>query len=815
MSIGISHAETTQATIVPTKHIQPFLEKHCINCHGPEKQKGQLRFDDISWSISTNDKAQHWQDILDVLNANEMPPEEKPQPEKEELLEVLNTLTKTLTTARKRLTASGGDITMRHLNRREYVNSIRDLFGIHISEDALPEDSESESFDTAGSAQYFSSINFGRYYELGTKVAKEGLKWSAKPYQEPRSTTHHPGKSWIKRMESNLAKARKQKQLLAEGKTWKEAGFKDEVEKRLFVQRYEGRNGPVEQYLDRLNGRNNGLYLFNGLRETDEAVVHMDRIDPRAAYRLKIHAGAVAGVPEERKFLYARTRSHSEHKVMKVTGTEANPSILPFLTTPTLFSDDHRNAVHIYECSPYLGYSAKFKSYQKKIGDKTDFASIYIDKIEVEGPFYPSKTNFFGELIAKEGKDLSGPKKARELIKEFAYQAFRHIEPETSYINKLVDYFEQKMSEGDRYEEAMSKTLGVVLTSPNFLYIQEAPTNNSITAKEFVIRLAYFLWSSPPDEELYKLAESGTLHSVVLKEQVVRMLADRKADNFFRGFIGQWAEIDRFHAISVDSQNFFQYNNGVQASATQEVYEFFKVLVKENLPIENIIHSNFAVINRHLGQYYGIPGVKSDDFQKVRLQKNSKRGGFLTQTAFLTMGSNGERSSPVIRGTLVLDKILNDPPPPPPPNVPELGSTVKKPLSNREMVKLHQSQTQCASCHNRIDPIGFGMENYDAIGRFRTREKVGKSEQDIESGGTLVSGITFDGIDELKKLLGTQKHRLAREFIESMTSYGIGRDIEFSDDTAIQKLTVDCLEDDFRLQAMIYRIISSPLFRSK
>ncbi|MFC5051845.1 DUF1592 domain-containing protein [Rubritalea spongiae] len=812
--VGISKAETTQATIVPTKHIQPFLEKHCINCHGPEKQKGQLRFDDISWSISTNDKAQHWQDILDVLNANEMPPEEKPQPEKEELLEVLNTLTKTLNTARKRLTASGGEITMRHLNRREYVNSIRDLFGIHISENALPEDAESENFDTAGSAQYFSSVNFERYYDLGTKIAREGLNWSGKPYQEPSKVTRYPGQHGNKRLKSSIADAQKKKQQLEAGVHWKKVGFKDEVDKRLFLDRYEGRYGLSEKYLDRLKGRE-GSYIFNGLRGTDDATIHLDKADPRAAYRLKIYAGTVAGTPEARHYLYTRTRSHSEHKVMKVTGTEQNLGTLEFLTTPKLLSDDKRNAVTFYEASPFLTYDRKFKNYQRQIGDKTDFASIYIDRVDVEGPFYPKKSNFFGNLISKEGKDLAGPDNARELIKKFAYEAFRRQTPETAYINELVDYFEQNIEAGDRYEEAMSKTLGVVLTSPNFLYIQESPTSNSITAREFVIRLSYFLWSSPPDEELYQLAESGTLHSEVLKEQVVRMLADRKAESFFKGFMDQWAEIDRFHAISVDPQEYFHYNKGVQASATQEVYEFFKVLVKENLPVENIIDSDFVVINQHLGHYYGIAGAQSDDFQKVPLPQKTKRGGFLTQTAFLTMGSNGERSSPVIRGTMVLDKILNDPPPPPPPNVPELGLNVKEPLSNREMVKLHQSQTQCSSCHSRIDPIGFGMENFDAIGRFRTREKIGKSELDIEAGGTLVSGITFNGIDELKTLLKTQRHRLAREFIESMASYGIGRDMEFSDDTAIHELTVKCLDDDFRLQAMIYRIISSPLFRSK
>lgn len=801
---------TAQPTEVDPMHMRPFLENNCISCHGPDKQKGQLRFDTIDWTIANNDQAQHWQDILDVLNADEMPPEDEPRPEKEELLNVLNSLTKTLVTARMRLTDNGGVITMRHLNRREYVNSVRDLFGVHISEDSIPVDADSANFDTIGSDQFFSSVRFDRYLDLGTRVANEGLKWSARPQAQPQTVRHQAEKRLVPRLKGQVKDASAKMKLIEAGKTWQEIGFNDAVDMKLFKDRYDGRYGSKERYLKRPNAES-GMYIFNGIQDTRSFTVHNDRIDPRGVYRVKVNAGTLKDTHPERHFLYVS--GVESLGTLKVTGTEFRPEIQEILFTPKLLADDRRNQLKFSECAPV----DRFTTYLKKIGDTTNFAAIWVDWVELEGPFYAEKENFFGNLISKRGEGLGSPEKARELIEKFVYKAFRHKRPEPEYVDKLHEFFQENLREDGDYNKAMGQTLGVVLASPGFLYVEETPAENrQLTQREFAIRLAFFLWSSPPDDELYRLAENGALfEGNELKRQVLRMLNDRKADAFYEGFMGQWAELDRFHAISVDRDAYFRYNNAVQTSASREVIEFFEVLVKENLPVDNLIDSNFVVVNSHLANYYGIQGVQTNEFQKVSIPANSNRGGFITQAAFLTMGSNGERSSPVIRGTMVLDKILNDPPAPPPPNVPELGSDIDMPFPNRKMVELHQTQTVCASCHSRIDPIGFGMENYDAIGMYRTHEKVGKFDQPIERGGKLVSGIAYRDMEELKSLLKTQKHKLAKEFIESLVSYGIGRTIEFSDTDAILDLVNRCQYDGYSMQNMIYKIVSSQLFTSK
>ena len=806
---------TAQPTDIDATHMRPFLENNCISCHGPDKQKGQLRFDTIDWTITNNDQAQHWQDILDVLNADEMPPEDEPRPEKEQLLAVMNSLTKTLVTARMRLTDNGGVITMRHLNRREYVNSIRDLFGINISEDAIPEDADSGNFDTVGRDQYFSSVRFDRYLELGTRVANEGLNWSARPLQKPQATRMELGDREAKQMKKGLDELQSTMAKIKAGKTWKELDFKEEVDMKTFVQRFEGRSSGPKLYLS-LPRAQTGLYLYNNNRSTDTYTIPINKADPRGTYRLRFNAGALEGTHPARHFIYAS--DDAPLGAFRVNGSVSRPEYVEMLSTPTLFGDNgRRNGVTIMECSPYKGINNRFNAYLKKIGDETKNPAIWLDWVEVEGPYYAHKDNFFGKLISKTEEDLGRPEKARDLIEKFAFKAFRHKQPEPEYVDKLHAFYEQTLRDEKDYKKAMSQTLGVILASPGFLYIEESSSENRrLSPREFAIRLAFFLWSSPPDDELYRLAENRALFDgSELKRQVARMLNDHKADAFYEGFMGQWAELDRFNAISVDPNAYYQYNEGVRTSASREVTEFFEVLVKENLPVDNLIDSNFVVINSHLANYYGIRGVQTNEFQKVPISSNSTRGGFITQAAFLTMGSNGERSSPVIRGTMVLDKILNDPPPPPPPNVPELGSEIDTPLPNRKMVEVHQTQSACASCHSRIDPIGFGMENYDAIGMYRTHEKVGKFNEPIEQGGKLVSGIAYRDMEELKRLLKTQEHKLAKEFVESLVSYGIGRTIEFSDTDAIFDLVNKCQYDGYALQNMIYKVVSSQLFISK
>lgn len=809
---------TGHSTFVDHSKVNPFIEQHCVHCHGPDKQKGQVRLDTLSRDINNNDTAQLWQDVLDVLNSGEMPPVEEPRPPQEPLLDVMNSLTKTLVTARKRLTDHGGVITMRRLNRREYSNTIRELFGFEVSESLIPEDADTESYDTVGADQFFSSSHFELYYELGKKVAEEGFKWSGKEYGEPKKREMQLEKKRNKDMQERIDKGDRLVAMKEAGKSWKEMGFKDEGAMKIYFSQLNMKYLGSVDYM-KLRHVNNGIYLGRYTPFSDRIFLNFGD-DPRSTYRVKINAGLVNhNVPEARKFLVAKGPEGHELP-LKIQGTPNRPQTVEFLKTLSMGSYK-KLRYEISENKPNI----RTNTYLKRIHPKGDRASIWVDWIEIEGPFYDRKTNFFGELLNPkfsnkyDGQRMDTDAKAREFIQIFAYEAFRRETPDPEFIDLLVAFFEESRAQGKRYKEAMGEVIALILASPSFLYIQETykqPPHRTIDERSMAIRLAYFLWSSPPDDELYRVAESGKIFDQnTVKQQIRRMLNDRKADDFYEGFMSQWAELDRYEAISVDPNEYINFTPGVQVSAYKEVIEFFKTLVKENLPVHNLIDSDFVVINSQLANHYGLTNVNNNNFEKVSISSKTNRGGLITQTAFLTMGSNGERSSPVIRGTMVLDKILNDPPPPPPPNVPELGAEARRPLSNRQMVELHQQQTVCASCHSRIDPIGFGMENYNAIGQWRINEKVGKEEQRIQQGGRLVSGIRYQDINDLKRLLKTQRHKLAKELIESMLAYGLGRTIEFSDADQIDALVKRSQYDDFAMQGMIHKIVTSPLFTTK
>ncbi|MEP3477846.1 MAG: DUF1592 domain-containing protein [Fuerstiella sp.] len=792
--------------------LAPFLTKHCLRCHGENEPEGQVRVDQLDWDISNNNTAQRWQDLLDVLNASEMPPEDEEQPSTEELVSVLRVLTKSVEHARKRLTDTGGEIAMRRLNRREYAGTIRELIGLRIPLELIPADAESDSFDTVGADQYFTSSHFEQYLELSTGIVKKAFSWADKPRKKLSVQRNDPEGKINRVAEKRFKEQREKLALIQRSKSWKEAGFSDEGEMNLFINRSK-KESVDARYLSYPRIRE-GQYLAppNHLKR---ATMNL-RADPRATYRFRIHGGVREGQIPLRHFVGIHRGNDLD--VVKVMGTESNPKSVE-ITTSLPFGSTGLISMQILA----------LHGQDKKTDPDGDWAPIWIDYMEFEGPIYPQDRSFFETLIyptePTRGKNKLpwNDKNAEQLIRQFAQVAFRGVKPSERYVAKLAKLFAKNRTEGQSFQQAITEPLAIVLASPQFLFVQESKPASSgrqpLSDRELAIRLAYFLWSCPPDQRLKELVAQGTLSSdVVLRQQVNRMLDDPKADAFFEGFASQWAELDRFDAITVDPKKFLKFSDGLRQSARREVVEFFKLMVQEDLPVDNLIDSNFVVVDALLQQHYELENSSSfasGGFEKLSLSPKSPRGGLLGQMAFLTLGSNGERSSPVIRGAWVLDKILHDPPSPPPPNVPELGAASRTPVTNRQMVVLHQKQVVCYSCHKKMDGIGFGFENFDTIGRWRDTESVRKKQVRIEPGGTLASGESFQDIHELKKLLLAQKHHLAQELCESLTAYGIGRTIEFSDSGRVRAILETSRGQDFRIRSMISEIVVSSLFRTK
>ncbi len=799
--------------------LEPFFKKHCVGCHGPKRQEGQVRFDNATWEITNNDTAQRWQDVLDQLNGGDMPPRDAKQPSNDELAKALDSLTGAVLEARRRLTDHGGEIKMRRLNRREYSNTIRHLFGFSVAPDDIPDDGEIATFDTVGSEQLFTSSHFEKYLDLGKRVAFDSFRFNLSPRRDVKTERTQPEQRVTKRMRQKLADLDRKMALKKAGATWQEMGFKDEGEMEIIFRQWDSRAEVPRRYLQ-YPLVDSGVYISD-VAKWASAAMHTDI---RGEYVIRIHGG-VQGDPNDLRKIVRVWSRHRIRGTVRMAGTPDKPETVEMRAQQPMgrsqLGTTIRENVPENTINSMRGYLNKLQGPAERTDPR---AAVWIDWIEIEGPYYPKHRPKWEEILYPGGPSqrhspyIWNEAKIRELIEKFAFEACRRRTPEAEYVDALHAIYQRNRAAGQSQRDAMIEVMGIVLASPGFLFIEEetpvAAGKQPLTNRELAIRLSYFLWSAPPDDELYAADLSDP---AVYAQQLDRLLTDPRAVAFRDGFISQWAELDRYDAITVDNRKHIHFNEGVQQDAKQEVREFFGALIEENLPVSNLIDSDFVVINSSLAVHYGIdlPNPKTDEFQKVMLSADSPRGGLMTQTAFLTTGSNGERSSPVIRGALVMEKLLHDKPAPPPPNVPELGAASKTPKTNREMVELHQQQAVCASCHKKMDVIGFGLENFDTIGRWRDTERVGNRQVPIEPGGELPDGSEFKDVQELKTVLLSHEDRLAKELVESILAYALGRTIEFSDSDDVEAIVSRLKKDGFRVRSMIREVALSQLFRSR
>lgn len=788
---GTSLDTNRHETVVNREALAPFLETHCVSCHGPDKQKAQFRVDHFDFAISDNGEALHYQDVLDVLNSGEMPPEDEPQPTRDELELVIGSLTGDLFEARKRLASSGGKVEMRRINRREYAATIDHLFGFVPVASRIPQDGDIENFDTVGSRQHFTTEHLDQYYELGRDILRTGFDWAGK--REPlKSTRQDPEQSWNSRFQKSI-------------EDWK--GQTGKVV-RLSKMRV--------KYLARPNVET-GVYLDEPLRHLQYAF----RVDPRATYRVKVSAGIEGEVQPYRRFIRV-SNNEGVSSVFRIDGTPENPSESVSVVRPfALQGGKIGGYVGEDRSGAWLShYLNSLKNYEGI--DPNQEGLIWIDSFTIEGPFYPEQRSFFDTLLCPEEPTPEAPSEmvwndenAGDLITRFTKEAFRHRDVDPEFLAGLASYFGKQREKGSTFEEAMIDTLAVVLASPGFIFLNEesAPSNESreLSPRDAAIRLSYFLTSGPPDAALFEAVQSGAMSDPeAYRAEIVRILEENNRQ-LAEGFFSQWADFVRFDSISI-SKKFPTFNSGLRYSMKEEAISFFQTLIDENLPVSHLIQSDFVTVNAQLATHYGIPGVTSNEFEKVSLPAGSPRGGYLSQGAFLVAGSNGERTSPTVRGMLLLNRFLNDPPPPPPPNVPELGSDTDKPLTNRELVKLHQSQVQCSSCHKKMDSIGLAIENFDTIGRWRESEKVWQDEAPIAISGLLNETEEFSSFSEFQSTLLKHEEDLARAMVEALLTYGLGRDIEFTDEPHIDEILEKTRPNRFRVQDLIAAVAQSPLF---
>ena len=419
-------------------------------------------------------------------------------------------------------------------------------------------------------------------------------------------------------------------------------------------------------------------------------------------------------------------------------------------------------------------------------------------------------------LIALEDAETN----LRDALQRFAIEACRGKELPDSFVDRLEGVYAMNRKAGKRHQEALVETVAVILASPRFLYLSE-PGEGNLPPMALASRLSFFLLGTPPDSTLRELAEGGTLTKPdILAAQTDRLMNEPEfLADFVEPFAHQWLGMERLDFFEFNIRRYPDFDKSTKEAARQEVSESIAHVVQENLSLTNLLHTDYIVVNSLLANYYGIEGVEGDAFRAVGISEDSPRGGLPGMVAVHAMGSNGEESNPVERGAWVLRKLLNDPPPPAPANVPQITRLSDQLLTTRERLTIHQKEPQCASCHRKIDPIGFGFENFDAAGRWRTEGDYEYRNQrkswNIDASGKLHNGPAFSDFFELRDQIASQEKEFATGFARALVSYALGRPAGFSDRDLIEQMVERAKQKDYASRECFHALIQSKPFQSK
>jgi len=557
-------------------------------------------------------------------------------------------------------------------------------------------------------------------------------------------------------------------------------------------------------------------------------------------YVLRVRLAAAPEARPEQKFLEVgmHPRNGMVRATFAVTGTMEQPQMVEFPFSLTRVQDDPGDrTLFIREKGAWDNNEEGGRKRQESvtrngIGPE---AVLWIDYLEIARLDLDAVTGAPAiraiGLPLDEKSPAPAPEEVKAAIGRFASVAFRGTEASAGFVDKLAALHAGQIAAGVKPREALRETLSVVLASPMFLYLAEPSPDGkrrSLTGPELAARLSYFLWGSPPDATLLGLGESGELMTPeVLAAQAVRLLDDPRSEDLVHGFVHQWLGMDRIEFFEVNRPKYPRFDDSTRLAAKNEIYETFAHLLRENAPVSDLLKSDYVVINRLLADYYGIPGVEGDAFRKVALSPGSPRGGLLGMAAVSFMGGNGDHTSPVERGAWVLRKLLHDPPPPAPANVPQIARLAGKVLTTRERLLAHQEEAQCASCHRKIDPIGFGLENFDAVGQWRNEDsyqvmdETGKPVPDakktwtIDPAAELHKGPAFRDYFELRDLIAARSEDFGRGFSEALVEYALGRPIGFGDEPLIDAMVAGAKGEDFGVRAFIHSLVASEAFRTK
>jgi hypothetical protein len=794
---------TTRAQPSSTEPARPAwtpretLTRYCVTCHNDRLKTAGLSIaaldpDDVA------PQADVWEKIVRKLRAGVMPPAGRPRPDKQAYTNLVGHLESHLDRAAAAAPDPGRPDTFHRLNRSEYQNAIRDLLALDIDVSALlPNDDATFGFDNIASALKMSPTLMERYLAAARKISRAAV--GAAP-GGPAIDTYRmaPDASQEAHVEGLPLGTRGG--ALIRHTFLQDGEYAIKAKLALDTQDNVPRYDEPHQLEISIEGTRLGLFTLEPEPDSDEIKRKANDDFRQAGFRRNIDA---------------------EWQVQVAVKAGLHDVAVTFLEKPAAELD----AVRPGAFRP-LRLALKQPFARRYIGgyfnDETR-SGPYLGSVTISGPFNssgpgdtPSRRRIF---ICKPSTTADERTCARAILAGLARRAYRR-EVTDEDLRDLLAFFDRGRT-GGGFESGVELALRRMLVKPAFLFrIERDPANVSprtayrLTDVELASRLSFFLWSSIPDDALLDAARNGQLaRRDVLEQQVHRMLADRRLQSLVANFTGQWLYLRNLPTVTPDQRLFPDFDGELRQAFRRETELFFESVLREDRSALDLLRADYTFLNEPLARHYGIPGVRGDQFRRVTLVDDNRRG-LLGQASILATTSYPHRTSPVVRGKWILDNLLGTPPPPPPPNVPDLKDTngEGKVLSMRDRMVQHRANPACASCHSMMDPAGFALENFDAVGRQRS---LGESSTPIDASGELPDGRRFTGAAGLRNALLTEPEAFVTRLTEKLLIYALGRGLEYYDAPAVRAIVRDARSSDYRMSALVLGIVKSLPFQMR
>jgi hypothetical protein len=763
------------------KDVVPFLTKHCYACHGNGKKRAGLALDKYPDDEAVQKDRRVWENVLHMVRSGQMPPPERPRPAVKETEAVLQSIDAVLAKLDCSKVQSAGRVTLRRLNKVEYNNTIRDLVGIDFKPAAdFPNDDVGYGFDNIGDVLSLSPLLLERYLAAADAILERAIVLADPP---------KPARNRLGSLQVSFGAGETMRGgavLHSKGSVSAES-YLDEGDYVIRVQAYGLQVGDEPVRAAVRIGRNEGKEFE--VKATDAAPATLE-------VHTRVRTGTARVSVSFLNPFTDKTAEPAKQRQLFVRSIEVEG---PFNPPAPVLPESHKRIMGIAGCRLQIVNCLSCVRLELAALGSLSSATHHLPSLQ-------SAICNLQSAIPREA--------ARDIVTRFADRAFRRpVKPEE--VSRFLKLYDRAEKEGERFESRVRLALSGVLVSPHFLFRVELDPPGAkpqaaynVSEYELASRLSYFLWSSMPDDELFALAAKGELRKN-LEAQVRRMVKDPKSAALVQNFAGQWLTLPKLDMVTPDPKVFPNFDAELRAAMYRETELFFEAVLREDHSILDLLDADFSFVNERLAKHYGIDGVKGKEFQRVKLPAN--RGGILTHASILTLTSSPTRTSPVKRGKWVLDQLLNTPPPPPPDDVPELTEEKQLKGSLRQVMEMHRTNALCASCHSKMDPIGFAFENYDAIGVWRDKD----GRFDIDPSGVLPDGKAFKGPAELKSILRGKKDLFGRCLAEKMLTYALGRGLEFYDKCAVDKILKALDKNDYRFSTLLLEVVNSDPFQMR